>query len=321
MTCGIYCYIDKNINQVIYVGKDSYINKNERHKQHLKLSNKNNQPINRILQNNPQRYEYKILKKGNFSKSLLNALEIIYIKRYGTYDNRKGHGKSYGFNFTIGGDGSIGYKHSIKTLQKMRKENHPFYGKNRPNKTKERISKSQTSTGFYRVVRQKDSQAKNGFKWKYHYRIGDKRKVIARVNLFDLKEKVSAENLPWKTLDKERAKQTCQKYNYNYEELEKYFGIKRNNQEEKELMSIRRSQAGTGTGFYKVSLHKNSGCLQGFTWTYNYKVSKKQKEISRVNLIELKKIILQKDLEWQVVDEEKAKRTCKKYGYNYEDLK
>lgn len=160
MTCGIYCYIDKNINQVIYVGKDSYISKNERHKQHLKLSNKNNQPINRILQNNPQRYKYKILKKGNFSKSLLNALEIIYIKRYGTYDNRKGHGKSYGFNFTIGGDGSIGYKHSIKTLQKMRKENHPFYGKNRPNKTKEKISKSQTSTGFYRVVIQKDSQKK-----------------------------------------------------------------------------------------------------------------------------------------------------------------
>lgn len=203
----------------------------------------------------------------------------------------------------------------------MRGKNHPFYGKNRPNKTKEKISKSQTSTGFYRVVIQKDSRVKNRFKWKYHYRIGDKRKTITRVNLFDLKEKVLAENLSWKTLDKEKAKQTCQKYNYNYEELEKYFGIKRNNQEEKELTSIRQSQTKTSTGFYRISLHKCSGCLKGFRWIYNYKASKKQKEISRVNLSKLKEAVLQKGLKWQVVDEEKAKQTCKKYGYNYKDLK
>ena len=35
MSCGIYCYIDKKTNNIIYIGKDSYIDKQIRNKDHL----------------------------------------------------------------------------------------------------------------------------------------------------------------------------------------------------------------------------------------------------------------------------------------------
>lgn len=58
MSKGIYCYEDlKNNNEIVYIGRDSYIHNNTRHKQHMESSRYNAQPFNRILQNNPQRYE------------------------------------------------------------------------------------------------------------------------------------------------------------------------------------------------------------------------------------------------------------------------
>ena len=61
---GIYCYTDLKDNKVVYVGKDSNIHKNKRHQDHFQPNQYNKQPINRILQNNPNRYSYKILKQG-----------------------------------------------------------------------------------------------------------------------------------------------------------------------------------------------------------------------------------------------------------------
>lgn len=109
MTVGIYCYKDtQNDNKVVYVGKDSRIDENIRHKRHMFPSRYNDQVINRILQNNRDRYTYHVLKQGDFGKNLLNALEILYIRRY-----------SPQFNFTIGGDGANGYKHSEESKQRI----------------------------------------------------------------------------------------------------------------------------------------------------------------------------------------------------------
>ena len=158
---GIYCYYDTlNDNEIVYVGKDSYIDENRRHKQHFRSCYYDEQQINRVLQNNPDRFKYKVLKKGNFSQNLLNALEIIYIQRY-----------SPKFNYTIGGEGSLGFKLSDETKEKIRQahlgkkgtfcgkrhtektrkkmsENHadfngknnPFYGKSHSEETKQKIS-------------------------------------------------------------------------------------------------------------------------------------------------------------------------------------
>ncbi len=85
-----------------------------RHKGHYRKSLYNDQPINRILQNNPDRYEYKILEEGNISQELLNALEMVFIQKY----NPK-------FNFTKGGDGVSGYK-KTSDWKKWFSENNPM---------------------------------------------------------------------------------------------------------------------------------------------------------------------------------------------------
>lgn len=192
---GIYCYIDKqNENKVVYVGKDSSIHIRRRHREHLSKNNKNNQPFNKVLQRNPQRYKYKVIKKGNFSESLLNALEIIYIKRYGTYDNRKGHGKSYGFNFTIGGDGVVGL--TVTLDQKIKQ------------------SQSQgNKTGFFRVSK---ILLKNGtWKWKYRYSKQKHTSVISNKSLEYLLEEVLGKKLPWYIIDENVARETCWKHGYD----------------------------------------------------------------------------------------------------------
>lgn len=96
---GIYCFRDlKNNGKIVYVGKDSNLRKNKRYYAHIAPSKYDAQPINRIVQNNPNRYQYEVLKKleknDEYPPNLLSVLEIIYIRRYKPK-----------FNYTIGGDG------------------------------------------------------------------------------------------------------------------------------------------------------------------------------------------------------------------------
>lgn len=109
---GIYGYLDLNSCLIVYIGKDSNIDKNRRHKDHLQLSNYDKQRFNRILQNNPNRYEYFVFEKGNFSESELNEMEQNYISIH----NPK-------FNFTKGGEGTSGYTHSDETKKKIGEAN------------------------------------------------------------------------------------------------------------------------------------------------------------------------------------------------------
>lgn len=105
---GIYCYIDKESNKIIYVGKDSHIDKDKRHKRHFQPSLYDAQPINRILQNNSDRYSYEILVFNIETEETLNALEIQYIRQLQPR-----------FNFTDGGDGVSGFKHSNESKKKI----------------------------------------------------------------------------------------------------------------------------------------------------------------------------------------------------------
>lgn len=41
MTNGIYCYLDKETDKIVYIGKDSHIDKDMRHKHHMQKSKKN----------------------------------------------------------------------------------------------------------------------------------------------------------------------------------------------------------------------------------------------------------------------------------------
>lgn len=221
---GIYCFIDSTNNKIVYVGKDSWIHRKKRYYDHRQPKRYNDQPINRVLQNNPDRYEYKVLKKGHFKENLLNALEILYIRRYKPL-----------FNFTIGGDGSLGYKHTKEAKEKLRKlhtglkaspetrkklsevhsgENHHYYGaygpkhgkygKNISDESKIRISKPQNTSGYFRVsIRKDDKRYKDRILYRYLYYVDGKQKEITSVDINVLEEKVKAKGLKWLKYDDE----------------------------------------------------------------------------------------------------------------------
>ena len=105
---GIYKYVDLKTGDVVYVGKDSNIDKNMRHRDHLSPAYYDVQQINRVLQNNPERYEYQVIYAGDFDDDLLNVLEINTIADEQPI-----------FNFTKGGDGTSGYKHTEEARKKM----------------------------------------------------------------------------------------------------------------------------------------------------------------------------------------------------------
>lgn len=215
MVLGIYCYIDKKYNNIVYVGKDSHIDEYRRHKQHYTSSNYNDQPINRIIQNNSTRYTYQVLVWNVTDQDTLNALETQYI----THLKPK-------FNFTNGGDGVMGYKHSKeskqkmseakigkhlpqKTKHKMSKNNARYWkGKNLYEETMHKISEAQNTTGFYRVTKANDANCKQGFRWYYQYYENNRQKRITSINLFKLEEKVKAKGMTWKIIDEKKAQKT-----------------------------------------------------------------------------------------------------------------
>ena len=204
MAKGIYCYIDKKDNQIVYVGKDSNIDKNKRRRHHLTSSKYNQQPINRILQNNPDRYTYQVLVWSVEDENALNALEIQYIRQLQPR-----------FNFTEGGDGISGYRHTEKSKRKMSKaqkgENNPMYGKIHSEETRKKMSKAQNTTGFYRVSKKKDNKCKQGFVWLYKYFDNNKRKAVSSTDLKKLEKKVKAQSLPWQIVNENKARQSLKK--------------------------------------------------------------------------------------------------------------
>jgi hypothetical protein len=199
---GIYCYTDTlNNAKVIYVGKDSYIEESRRHKEHLWNSRRYKQPINQTLQNNKDRYQYKVLVKGNIKEKILNGLEQAFIRRY----NPK-------FNFTVGGDGSKGHRFTDeqkKKLSEIHKGQTPW-NKGSPNcfnhtdKAKEKIRKAQTGKGnsmYGKTPWNKGITGKDSHMYKDYYRLvkdgkqGDKQLYSIIKNKKRLKKSVDINKL------------------------------------------------------------------------------------------------------------------------------
>lgn len=122
MSKGIYCYINKKTGIVDYIGKFS---ERKRIKAHYQPSRYDDQPFNRVLQNNPERYEVKIIcEYPDLTDDELNYLEIKEILKHKFL-----YGEIPRFNFTIGGDGATGYKHSGESRKKISES---LTGKKRP---------------------------------------------------------------------------------------------------------------------------------------------------------------------------------------------
>ena len=141
---GIYGYWDNVKGYVAYIGKDSNIGKNKRDKRHKYPSGYDDQQINKVLQNNSERYEYFVLAKSNFSEEELNEMESQAIEIFKTY--HYDYPEKSVFNFTKGGEGTIGWKHSEETKKKISEANKGeknwIYGKKHSEETKLKMSES-----------------------------------------------------------------------------------------------------------------------------------------------------------------------------------
>lgn len=192
MVSGIYGYYDNLKDKIVYIGKSS--NLKRRYKQHLYASKK--LQIDKIIRNNPKRYDFIILKKCDDKK--LNYWEITLIALF----NPK-------FNFTNGGDGATGYKHTEeerkrraerikgdknpskridvrkKISESQKGEKHHLWGKKRP-KHSERMKSggnpmyNKKHTKEARLKMSESSIKSRRINWKNHikYNLWDARKVV-----------------------------------------------------------------------------------------------------------------------------------------------
>lgn len=75
------------------------------------------------------------------------------------------------------------------------------------------------------------------------------------------------------------------------------------------------------TGLYNVSKPYDTNCKQGYFWKYQYyDETGKRWDISRVDLLKLKKEVLSNNLPWKIIDKDKVMNICKTTNYEMEDL-
>ena len=281
MTRGIYTYVDKKNNEIVYIGKDSNIDTNERHKQHFQPSKYNEQPINRILQNNPDRYIYQVLWEiDDCTNNHLNQMEIYYIKKYNPQ-----------FNFTDGGDGMTGFKHSEETRKKMSENNARYWkGKTLSEETRKKISEAKKGKTHSEETRKKMSEANKS----------KNNPMYGKTHSEETRKKMS-EAKKGKTLSEETRKKISESQKGENNPM---YGKTHSEEARKKI-----SEAQNTTGFYKVSISNCSSCKKGFTWRYRYCIDSQHKSISSTDLNKLKEKVLEQDLEWKIIDEERAQRS------------
>ena len=256
MAKGIYCYLDKENDKTVYVGKDSNIDKNKRHRGHLAPSNYNAQPINRIMQNNPGRYIYQVLWEiDDCTDNHLNQMEIFYIKKY---DPR--------FNFTEGGDGMSGFAHSEETRKKMSE-----------------AKKGKKPYEMTEETRKKISEANKGktpwIKGKTHSE--ETRKKISEAR----KGKTLSEETKKKISEAKKGKKPYEMT----EEIRKKMSEAQKGKILSEEHKKKISESKNITGFYRVTKQKNSSYKQGFRWSYRYYDNNKHIAIYSTDLKKLEK--------------------------------
>jgi|GEM_PF-1717258 len=264
-------------------------------------------------------FEFRILEELPNDKDVLHKKEIEYISKYNTFKD------AFHYNEAIGGEGTgsgkdhpqygipisdeqkkrisiankgrnirygkdnpfFGQKHSMESKMKMSKAHK---GKKYTKEEKINFSKVHTSTGIYGLSKKKEQ---NGFLWSYTFTDeNNDKKTFLKSDLVELEEKVKRLNLDWIIIDENKAKEV-----YKENEIKK---TKRKLEKDK-----------YNTGFYNVRKNKEKSIKQDFRWRYYYKENEKNKNISATTLDRLKKKVLDKNLEWKIVDEEKAKKSIK----------
>lgn len=234
---GIYKYIDNETGNIVYIGKDSHINKNKRHHEHLSPSKYNQQVFNKVLQNNPERYDYRIWYHVS-SIEELNQLEFDLINLYRPKFNFHHGGSSKlidrDFKYTVT---KYGYEHNGKQKYAINDMNQkpilqsvdydflndiacklnnndltPADAKKQKRKInfsiddKIRASKQKNKSGFYGVSKSSCESCKDGIMWNYgSVNENGKRIRIYKSDFFELKKEVEKRKLIWKIVDLDKA--------------------------------------------------------------------------------------------------------------------
>lgn len=181
---GIYGYYDNIKQKVVYIGQSVDIER--RLIRHGAKSGYEDQPINKVIQNNPERYESFILTEGDFTTDELNELEYEAVEIFKT--NRYKYPENEGFNFRDGGEVK---EMAEETRQKMSEAHNgktPWNkGIPRSEETKRKCSESQ--------------KGEKGHSWKNYARItkkgfsGNKQRYALRFNGGILKISVNPDKL------------------------------------------------------------------------------------------------------------------------------
>lgn len=220
---GIYQYIDTKNNEIVYIGKDNYIDKSKRNNEHYAPSRYNEQVINRVLQNNPDRYEYKVIYVGDFDENLLRTLEFNSIAEFKRIHN----GNRPKFNFTDGGeDNPMNHEEIRKKVSQPGPKNGMYgkghlisgpkngmYKKRHKQSSRIKMSHHRNNTGILNVSCRKD-----GCNVYRYYDKDGKRKSISSMDIDVLKEKVLAQELEWTILDTDLANDTLHNRKRKYNE-------------------------------------------------------------------------------------------------------
>jgi group I intron endonuclease len=207
MTSGIYCIECKGNNKK-YVGKS--FNIENRIKEHIRGFNRKAYKYeNFYLINSWEKYGkdsfiFYILEKCDIN--MLDERERFYIESTNTKHPN-------GFNFTDGGSGVLGYKHSEESKIKIGTntpkrfgENHPNWGKHTPQEIKDKMSKKNSqeksprfgikdedsASIFHGVVIHNHKQNKNGKEYVYVYWIAKLRVIKKEIVIGRYKKEIDA---------------------------------------------------------------------------------------------------------------------------------
>ena len=312
MTCGVYKITNKLTGE-IYIGASSNIEKRWN-------NHKNNSNVKEINNFNTDDFSFEIL--AEYPKEDVYNKEKEYIGEYKRYYKlyNKSAGGENPYNTTgyykVGkhiissrnGRQNIVYRYryidqkgkekflenvNIKVLEKKVKENNlPWKildekkAKQTLKESNERIKKYFNSTGYYRVSRNKDKRAKQGFSYRYRYYDENKKeKCIRDVSISNLEKKVKAKGLPWIVLNEESVNETLE-----------------------EDMINSKIRANNNTGFYNVTKIKSKNNKQGFIFRYNHYENNERKPINSVSIKKLEEKVKSKKLLWKVVDKDLANK-------------
>lgn len=151
-----------------YIGQTTHENKRRSRFLNLNEDYAGDKINNARKKYGPENFEYEILETINSDSqeelsSQLNILEVYYIGLYDTFKN--------GYNMSIGGEGSRGYKMTEKQRERHTQRmltNNPFKGRKHTEKTKEAIGKAnskavcQIDKDTGEVIREFDSAKEAG---------------------------------------------------------------------------------------------------------------------------------------------------------------